>query len=94
MRLKPKTEQEHIISVGENKIVCECILRWRTKVKTKHKGLKTNHLNIFPNSPLFYFYFCCCSYEHSCKRNLCKNGVVPENSREAGTTSFIIFIYV
>lgn len=57
MRLKPKTEQEHIISVGENKIVCECILWCRTKVKTKHKVLKTNHLNIFPNSPLFYFFF-------------------------------------
>lgn len=57
MRLKPKTEQEHIISVGENKIVCECILWCRTKVKTKHKVLKTNHLNIFPNSPLFYFIF-------------------------------------
>lgn len=56
MRLKPKTEQERIISVGENKIVCECILRCRTKVKTKHKGLKTNHLNIFPNSPLFFFF--------------------------------------
>lgn len=56
MRLKPKTEQEHIINVGENKIVCECILRWRTKVKTKHKGLKTNHLNIFPNSPLIFFF--------------------------------------